>query len=169
MHFSTIFTTLALAATSLAAPVSEHSVAPVKRSAPKFTVKNYCKEAVYVTSVASARRPTARVKPFVFWSEEQYYDPTTGGISMQVTKGSSLDGIHPILNAAYTYNAGSSVYYSLSTVNDWGYDFAGTAVKYFAVNDFDNAIVWKGNVGTFETHAYLGGETELVLELCVMD
>ncbi|KAF2642866.1 hypothetical protein P280DRAFT_478926 [Massarina eburnea CBS 473.64] len=161
MRFSTAITTLALAAAALAAPVVPNEA---DQAGPAFWVKNNCDSPVWVTSIASVRKPTQQISAHTSWHEPLYRDPRTG-TSVQVTTTAGLDGVKPILNAAYTYNAGDSIYYNLSPVNNWGYAFSGAIVKFFAPDDFQQAIIWDKTPAGQVTKAYFG-ETDLILELC---
>jgi hypothetical protein len=153
MLFPVILSTLALAATTLAAPLA----------APSIIVKNSCKFDVYATSVGTTPRSTIKVQAGQSWTEAEYYSGT--GTAIKITK--TADGLYagkPTLHLNYTYAKGKDIYYDLSSV--YGYDFEGQNVIVTGDKGKDvPAIRWIGNKQASGT-LYYGGETDLMLELC---
>jgi hypothetical protein len=149
MLFPTALITLALAATTLAAPL--------------ITVKNGCEFDVYVTSVGQKAGEPTKVQPNKSWTEAEYFSGT--GTAIKITK--TTDGLYtgkPTLHLSYTYKEGKDIYYDLS--NAYGYDFGGQNVTVTGDEGKNvTAIRWNGAAQPSHT-LYYAGETGLTLKLC---
>jgi hypothetical protein len=141
--------TLALAATTLAAP--------------SIVVKNSCGSDVFVTSVGQTARDTVKVQPGKSWTEAEYFSGT--GTAIKITK--TADGLYtgkPTLHLSYTYKQAEPLYYGLS--NAYGYDFKGQNITVTGDKGKDvPAIRWNDAAQPNNTLAYRG-ETGLTLQLC---
>lgn len=149
MRFSTIFSGLAIAATTLAAP--------------SIVVHNNCDFDVFVTSVGQITGNTTKVQPDTLWTEEEYFQGIGTAIKIGRT-AAALWTAKPILHLSYTYNKGVSLYYGLSTV--YGFDFPNKKITVKGDKDKDvPSIEWDGAPQSGNTLAYFG-ETGLTLEVC---
>ncbi|PVI04141.1 hypothetical protein DM02DRAFT_726053 [Periconia macrospinosa] len=159
----TTLTLLTLLSTTLGIPLTPRDV-------PKVTIKNHCQTTIYLTSIARERHNNATIPASSSYSEALYYDGITGTSLQITTTPSGLDHGGPILNAAYTFNKpANSTYYSLSTVDGRGYAFEGQLVLFYADRDTKGVILWEpGKERSTSTRAFLGGETDLVLDVCAM-
>lgn len=149
MRFSTIFSGLALAATTLAAPT--------------IIVHNNCDFDIFVTSVGQTSGNTTKVQPDVLWTEEEYFENT--GTAIKIGRSAAaLWTAQPTLHLSYTYNKNQSLYYDLNTA--YGFDFWGKKITVRG-DEGKNVptIEWDGAPGPAQISSYLG-ETGLTLELC---
>jgi hypothetical protein len=149
MLFPVALSTLALAATTLAAP--------------SIIVKNSCESDVFVTSVSQTPRDTIKVQPDKSWTEAEYFSGT--GTAIKITK--TADGLYtgkPTLHLSYTFKQGGPLYYGLS--NAYGYDFEGQNITVTGDKGKNvPAIRWNDTAQPNNTLAYRG-ETNLTLQLC---
>lgn len=149
MHFSTVFSALALAVTTFAVP--------------SIVVHNNCDFNIFVTSVGQATGNTTKVQPDTLWTEEEYFQGVGTAIKIGRT-AAALWTAQPTLHLSYTYNKGKSIYYDLSTA--YGFDFWGKNITVKGDKDKDvQPIEWNGAPGPVHTLSYLG-ETGLTLEVC---
>ncbi|CAI6324808.1 unnamed protein product [Periconia digitata] len=154
----------ALLSTAFAAPPT------TRDNLPTFNIWNNCSYPIWVTTVDRIRYSTESINPHGMWYQNLYYDGMTG-TSLQIARTpTGVDSLsEPILNAAYTYNkAEKTLYYDLSTVGDRGYPFPGEMLLYYAAKDPESYVTWNGSIGEQTTKAYLGGETDLMLHLCII-
>ncbi|KAJ4316784.1 hypothetical protein N0V94_005276 [Neodidymelliopsis sp. IMI 364377] len=149
MRFSTVISSLALAATTLAAPSA--------------IVHNNCDFSIFVTSVGSTSGNTTEVRPDTLWTEEEYFQGV--GTAIKVTRSAAaLWTAKPTLHFSYTYNKGKNIYYGLSTA--YGFDFWGQNITITGDKGKDvPSIEWDGAPQPDRTLAYFG-ETGLTLEVC---
>jgi len=149
MHFSTIFSGLAFAATAFAAPY--------------VIVHNNCDFDIFITSVGSTSGNTTKVQPDTRWTEEEYFEGT--GTAIKIGRSAAaLWTAQPTLHLSYTYNKGKSIYYDLSTA--YGFDFWGKKITLKGDEEKDvPSIEWDGAPGPIHTTSYFG-ETDLTLEVC---
>lgn len=149
MHFSTILSGFALAATALAAP--------------SVVVHNSCDFDIFVTSVGQTTGNTTKVQPDTLWTEEEYFSGVGTAIKIGQT-AAALWTAKPTLHLSYTYSKGKSLYYDLSTT--YGFDFGGENITVKGDKDKNvQPIVWYGAPGPVHTYVFFG-ETGLTLELC---
>lgn len=150
MLFSTIFSSLALAATALAAP--------------SVVVHNNCDFDIFVTSVGQTTGNTTKVQPDTRWTEEEYFQ----GIGTAIKIGRDVAALwtaKPVLHLSYTYKKNESIYYDLSTA--YGFDFWGKKITVKGDEGKDvPSIEWNGAPGPIHTYNYSHGETGLTLEVC---
>jgi hypothetical protein len=141
--------TLALAATTLAAP--------------SIVVENSCGSEFFVTSVGLTASDTVKVQPGKSWTEAEYFSGT--GTAIKITK--TADGLYtgkPTLHLSYTYKKDEPLYYGLSST--YGYDFKGQNITVTGDKGKDvPAIRWNDAAQPNNTLAYRG-ETSLTLSLC---
>jgi hypothetical protein len=160
MHLKHILSSLALAATTFAAPTT---LTPSGTS----VVVNSCSKPVYVYDVASSVDGPHTVDPGTQWSKALGYDPVTGHAIKVTTSLETLGnaGAHLILGYTLNYAEGR-VYYSLDTV--FGLDplFQNeTVIVYGPAGKDVPTIVWPGQPADLGTKAYVG-DTDLVLQVC---
>ena len=149
MYFFTIFSGMALAAATLAAP--------------SIVVHNNCDFDIFVTSVGQTTGNTTKVQPDTLWTEEEYFQGIGTAIKIGRT-AAALWTAKPTLHLSYTYNKGQSLYYDLSTA--YGFDFWGLKITVKGDKDKDvPAIEWDGAPLPNHTLSYFG-ETGLTLEVC---
>jgi hypothetical protein len=140
--------TLALAATTLAAPL--------------ITVKNNCKFDVYVTSVGKTAGQPTKVQPNKSWTEAEYFSGT--GTAIKITKtANGLYTSEPTLQLGYTYTK-KDLYYSLNTVPKYGFPGQKITVKEDQGKK-EPTIQWNDAAQLSDT-LYHAGETGLTLQLC---
>jgi hypothetical protein len=128
-------------------------------------IHNNCGFEVWLTSVGGSDVPEAENLPAgSYGSEGQYFDKT--GTAIKITK--AKDGIYtgaPVLHFSYSYKAGQELYYGLST--HAGFDFWGEKLTLGPLEGASGTtITWDGAPGLDYTASYLGGEMDLMLELC---
>lgn len=131
-------------------------------AAPLAIIHNACPFPVYAVSVGTKSSSLVPIPPSAYHLEEQYFSGI--GTAIKVTRSS--DGLYknePVLHLSYTYTAGQSIYYDLSSHN--GFAFEGWRVVLGGGNEDVEEIVWEGEARGQRTVAYFG-ETDLVLTLC---
>jgi hypothetical protein len=149
MLLSVTLSTLALAATTLAAPF--------------ITVKNKCDFDVFVTSVGREDRGTTKVPRNNTWREEEYFQGVGTAIKITRTKA-GLWTAKPVLHLSYTYKKGEGIYYDLSSA--YGFDFGGQKITVKEDGGRNvPTIEWDGEPQPNHTRFYKG-ETGLTLEVC---
>ncbi|KAF2849855.1 hypothetical protein T440DRAFT_118288 [Plenodomus tracheiphilus IPT5] len=149
MHFSTLLTTITLTASTALAGTS--------------FVHNNCGYDVYITSVGTKPGVTKKLGNNSWWSEKQYYEGVGTAIKITSTATGLWEG-KPVLHLSYTYDAGKSIYYDLSTA--YGFDFAGKKLRVHGPEGKKvEEIVWEGEPKPNHTAVYFG-DTNLTLELC---
>ncbi|KAF2130427.1 hypothetical protein P153DRAFT_395841 [Dothidotthia symphoricarpi CBS 119687] len=147
MRLSTLLPTLALALPSTAYPFA--------------ILHNLCPFPIYLTSSGVPAPPTL-LPPLAYHLEEQYFSGT--GTAIKITQ--TPDGLYtgaPTLHFSYTYTAGVSVYYDLSSHG--GFDFEGWTLVLGGGKEDVVEVVWEGEEEEQRTEVYWG-ETDLVLTLC---
>ncbi|KAL4864516.1 hypothetical protein BDV12DRAFT_176063 [Aspergillus spectabilis] len=132
MHFSNL-ATLSIAA-----------LAPLASAIGNAKVHNNCLATVYLWSVGGSVSQVHTIKPGETFSEQFHRDPTSGGISLKITR--QPDGLYngsPQLNFAYTLDP-TQVWYDLSTV--FGTAFRGRVLSVSSDNEDCPTICWPDGV-----------------------
>jgi hypothetical protein len=149
MLFPIVLSTLAFAATTLAAPA--------------VTVNNNCLTNVYVTSVSKISGPTTEVLSKKSWTEAEYFNGV--GTAIKITRtASGLYTGEPTLHLSYTYKQPEGIYYGLSTTVKYGFPGENITVT----GDEGKGvlpILWNDKAQPNGT-LYYAGETNLTLKLC---
>ncbi|KAL4882231.1 hypothetical protein BJY04DRAFT_187440 [Aspergillus karnatakaensis] len=128
MHFTN------LAAFTVAA------LTPLATAVGNARVHNNCPATVYLWSVGGSVSQVHTIKSGETFSEQFHRDPTSGGISLKITR--QADGLYngsPQLNFAYTLDP-SQVWYDLSTV--FGTAFQGQVLSVTSDNENCPTICW---------------------------
>ncbi|KAF2651009.1 hypothetical protein K491DRAFT_720211 [Lophiostoma macrostomum CBS 122681] len=159
MHLKHILSSLALAATALAAPTLSPSGTSL--------VINSCSKTVYVYDVASTLSGPHTIDPGAQWVKPLYFDPLTGTAIKVTTSLDALSKGEPQLILAYALNyEEKSIYYSLDTVSGYDALFQNkTVIVYGPANKDIPTIVWPGAPSHDGTKAYFG-DTDLYFQLC---
>ncbi|OJJ43997.1 hypothetical protein ASPZODRAFT_72715 [Penicilliopsis zonata CBS 506.65] len=106
--------------------VSLAALTPLAAAVGSAVVVNKCADTVYLWSVGGSVGPEQTLASGDEWSEEFYYDSTSGGVTIKITRGS--DGLYDgsaQTDFAYTLD-GDTIWYDLSDV--FGDPFSGHAV-----------------------------------------
>ncbi|KAL4914463.1 hypothetical protein BDW62DRAFT_190380 [Aspergillus aurantiobrunneus] len=122
------------------AVLSFAALAPLANAIGNAQVHNNCADPVYVWSVGGSISDVHTVNPGDTFSEQFHRDPTSGGISLKVTR--SPNGLYdgsPQLNFAYTLDP-NQVWYDLSTV--FGSAFQGEVLTITSNNEECPTICW---------------------------
>ena len=69
-----------------------------------------------------------------------------------------------MLHFAYSYDAGKSIYYGIST--DHGFDFDGKKITLKGENKDAPSIEWDGVPGPIKTEAWVYGELNITFTMC---
>jgi len=151
MYFSTLLVILAVTANTGLAGVTN--------------VHNKCDFDVWVTSVGVTQSDTKKLSPRDYWNEKQFLESPGVGTAIKITR--SATGLYdnkPVLQLSYSYDAGKSIYYGLSSLN--GFDFGGKKLRVHGTEGKNvEQIVWNGEPMPDQTLEY-NGNTDLTLELC---
>jgi hypothetical protein len=150
MRFATYLTTLALTANSALAAMN--------------LIHNKCDFDVWFSSVGSHNpdSPTL-LAAGDYITEAQYYDGT--GTALKFTR--EPEGLwtgQPVLHFSYSYKAGESIYYGIST--NLGFDFGGDKIVLHGDQPDAPEIVWNGEPKPDFTAGFLKGELNLEFTMC---
>ncbi|KAF2830696.1 hypothetical protein CC86DRAFT_402717 [Ophiobolus disseminans] len=145
MRVTNFLTTLALVASTAFAATN--------------TLANHCDHSVWYTQVGGDQQATlpVEISPGESVDEAQFF--LVSGTAIKFTKAASAESV---LQFAYSYQAGVSIYYSLDNIGD--FDYLGKKIT--LKGNGSPSIVWNGNVGSTRTQAFLGGEKDLTFTLC---
>jgi hypothetical protein len=148
MRFTSFFSSIVLAITTIAA---------------NTTIHNNCPFPVWYAAVDST--PPAEMSLLIagaYVTQEQWFDGKTG-TALKITKTEKgLWSGGPVLNFAYTIKDGDT-WYDISPVN--GYDFYGEKITLGGDKEGSELIIWEG--GPEPTHiAHYFGSDDLTLTLC---
>ncbi|OOF96754.1 hypothetical protein ASPCADRAFT_206923 [Aspergillus carbonarius ITEM 5010] len=119
---------------------------PLTHAIGSAVVQNNCTYPVYLWSVGGSIGPSQTIASGSSYSETFHRDPTSGGISLKITKTSNglFDG-SPQTNYAYTLDTDtSSVFYDLSDV--FGDPFSGSALSVVPSDSGCGSICWANGV-----------------------
>ncbi|KAL2846673.1 hypothetical protein BJY01DRAFT_174661 [Aspergillus pseudoustus] len=116
------------------------ALTPLASAVGHANVTNNCQAKMYLWSVGGSISQVHTINPGATYSEQFHRDPTSGGISLKITRTSNglYDG-SPQLNFAYTLDP-TQVWYDLSTV--FGTAFQGKILSVASENEDCPTICW---------------------------